>query len=344
MFAIIRRTRAGQPIMAADRQHLHHRLLNIGHSYRQSVLIMYLWAALFSVTVVSLSIVRTPSVVFIAATGSPCSPCCPLPCPACAPGAPPPGRRPRRPAPPERPRRKGPGREQGRARYRECPPPRPPPPSGPGQRRDPGRSWHGARPRRAARPRSSSPAYGPARAIPRRGPVPQTRLFPRTFPPGLPVRVSPPIRSPRGPFPGRTRSPRSPASAPQDSRSRPGSVHPSGPAGVPGGPRRSPRPRRSPGMTRPTAGTRSRRPSAPTRGPGNPRGDLLIPVLYLPLGFCGSDPLFPLRRRIAAARSREECPVMRGFREPVSGGRGVRQRRIGGREGRFDRLDAPSWS
>src|SRR5215472_9997963 len=68
MFAIIRRTRAGKPIMAADRQHLHHRLLNIGHSYRQSVLIMYLWAALFSVAVVSLSIVRSPSVVFIAAT------------------------------------------------------------------------------------------------------------------------------------------------------------------------------------------------------------------------------------------------------------------------------------
>ncbi|HEY2262326.1 MAG TPA: hypothetical protein VGI96_06845 [Streptosporangiaceae bacterium] len=68
MFAVIRRYKAGKPLMAADRQHLHHRLLNIGHSYRQSVLIMYLWAALFSVTVVSLSLVRTPSVVFIAAT------------------------------------------------------------------------------------------------------------------------------------------------------------------------------------------------------------------------------------------------------------------------------------
>src|SRR3984893_5839293 len=68
MFAVIRRTRAGKSIMAADRQHLHHRLLNIGHSYRQSVLLMYLWAALFSVTVVSLSIVRTPSVVFVAPT------------------------------------------------------------------------------------------------------------------------------------------------------------------------------------------------------------------------------------------------------------------------------------
>ena len=68
MFAVIRRTRARKPLMAADRQHLHHRLLNIGHSYRQSVLIMYLWAALFSVTVVSLSIVRSPSVVFAVAT------------------------------------------------------------------------------------------------------------------------------------------------------------------------------------------------------------------------------------------------------------------------------------
>jgi UDP-GlcNAc:undecaprenyl-phosphate/decaprenyl-phosphate GlcNAc-1-phosphate transferase len=68
MFAIIRRTRAGKPLMAADRQHLHHRLLNIGHSYRQSVLIMYLWAALFSVTVVSLSVVRTRLFVFEVAT------------------------------------------------------------------------------------------------------------------------------------------------------------------------------------------------------------------------------------------------------------------------------------
>jgi len=68
MFAIIRRFRAGKPLMAADRQHLHHRVLNIGHSYRQSVLIMYLWAALFSVIVVSLSVVRTRLVVFEAAT------------------------------------------------------------------------------------------------------------------------------------------------------------------------------------------------------------------------------------------------------------------------------------
>jgi UDP-GlcNAc:undecaprenyl-phosphate GlcNAc-1-phosphate transferase len=68
MFAVIRRTKAGKPLMAADQQHLHHRVLNIGHSYRQSVLIMYLWAALFSVTVVSLSVIRTKSPILAAAT------------------------------------------------------------------------------------------------------------------------------------------------------------------------------------------------------------------------------------------------------------------------------------
>jgi UDP-GlcNAc:undecaprenyl-phosphate/decaprenyl-phosphate GlcNAc-1-phosphate transferase len=68
MFAIVRRTRAGKPVMAADAKHLHHRMLNIGHSHRQSVLILYLWAALFSVTVVSLSVVRTHLDVLAAAT------------------------------------------------------------------------------------------------------------------------------------------------------------------------------------------------------------------------------------------------------------------------------------
>ncbi len=68
MLAVIRRTRRGRPVMAADREHLHHRLLGVGHSYRQSVLIMWLWAALFSVTVVSLSLVRSHLVVLEAAT------------------------------------------------------------------------------------------------------------------------------------------------------------------------------------------------------------------------------------------------------------------------------------
>jgi UDP-GlcNAc:undecaprenyl-phosphate/decaprenyl-phosphate GlcNAc-1-phosphate transferase len=68
LLAVARRTRAGQSLFAADKKHLHHRLLNIGHSQRKSVLIMYLWAALFAVAVVSLSVVRTKLIVLIVAT------------------------------------------------------------------------------------------------------------------------------------------------------------------------------------------------------------------------------------------------------------------------------------
>jgi UDP-GlcNAc:undecaprenyl-phosphate/decaprenyl-phosphate GlcNAc-1-phosphate transferase len=59
LLAVVRRTRAGQSPWHADKKHLHHRLLDIGHSHRTSVLIMYLWATLFAGTVVLLSIIRT---------------------------------------------------------------------------------------------------------------------------------------------------------------------------------------------------------------------------------------------------------------------------------------------
>jgi len=59
LLAVVRRTRAGRSPFAPDRKHLHHRLLDIGHSQRASVLIMYLWAAAFSGTVVWLSIQKT---------------------------------------------------------------------------------------------------------------------------------------------------------------------------------------------------------------------------------------------------------------------------------------------
>ncbi|SCK60409.1 UDP-GlcNAc:undecaprenyl-phosphate GlcNAc-1-phosphate transferase [Streptomyces sp. AmelKG-E11A] len=48
VLAIVRRTWRGQSPFAADRGHLHHRLLDIGHSHSRSVLIMYFWAALIS--------------------------------------------------------------------------------------------------------------------------------------------------------------------------------------------------------------------------------------------------------------------------------------------------------
>ncbi|HEX5189052.1 MAG TPA: MraY family glycosyltransferase [Streptosporangiaceae bacterium] len=63
--AVIRRTRAGMSPFAADRKHLHHTMLEIGHSHRQSVLILYAWAALFAGTVVGLSIVTVHLAVLI---------------------------------------------------------------------------------------------------------------------------------------------------------------------------------------------------------------------------------------------------------------------------------------
>lgn len=68
--AVIRRTRAGQSPFAADRKHLHHQMLAVGHSHRSSVLILYAWAALFSGTVVILSIVKTPLLVLAATTAA----------------------------------------------------------------------------------------------------------------------------------------------------------------------------------------------------------------------------------------------------------------------------------
>ncbi|MBM7707245.1 glycosyltransferase family 4 protein [Chryseomicrobium aureum] len=49
-FAIIRRLREKQPLSAADKSHLHHCLLNVGFTHRQTVLIIYSIAALFGVT------------------------------------------------------------------------------------------------------------------------------------------------------------------------------------------------------------------------------------------------------------------------------------------------------
>ena len=54
--AVWRRTRAGRSPFAPDKQHLHHRLLDLGHSHRRAVAIMWGWAALvaFGLVVVAL--------------------------------------------------------------------------------------------------------------------------------------------------------------------------------------------------------------------------------------------------------------------------------------------------
>jgi UDP-GlcNAc:undecaprenyl-phosphate/decaprenyl-phosphate GlcNAc-1-phosphate transferase len=48
LFAIVRRLATGRGIWTADKEHIHHRLMRLGHSHRQAVLVMYGWAALLA--------------------------------------------------------------------------------------------------------------------------------------------------------------------------------------------------------------------------------------------------------------------------------------------------------
>ncbi len=57
VLAFVRRTYAGRWWFVADKQHLHHRLLERGHSQRRAVVLMYIWSALVSFGVIVLGLV-----------------------------------------------------------------------------------------------------------------------------------------------------------------------------------------------------------------------------------------------------------------------------------------------
>jgi UDP-GlcNAc:undecaprenyl-phosphate/decaprenyl-phosphate GlcNAc-1-phosphate transferase len=63
LMAVVRRTRKGLSPFAPDKMHLHHRLLQIGHSQRRAVLLIYLWAGVLAFGAVALSLTTDPSVV-----------------------------------------------------------------------------------------------------------------------------------------------------------------------------------------------------------------------------------------------------------------------------------------
>ncbi len=66
--AVFRRLRAGKSPFSADRKHLHHRLLDMGHSHLHAVLIFYAWTATASVGL--LLFLFTPSWVAIVVTAT----------------------------------------------------------------------------------------------------------------------------------------------------------------------------------------------------------------------------------------------------------------------------------
>ena len=67
--AIIRRVSAGKSPFSADRKHLHHRLLDMGHTHLQAVLIFYAWTAVVSVGLLLFFVIHPywiPAVILIA--------------------------------------------------------------------------------------------------------------------------------------------------------------------------------------------------------------------------------------------------------------------------------------
>ncbi|HEX4226391.1 MAG TPA: MraY family glycosyltransferase [Pseudonocardiaceae bacterium] len=56
LMAIVRRTRRGVSLSSADKMHLHHRMLEIGHSQRRAVLLIYLWAGVIAFGAVALTV------------------------------------------------------------------------------------------------------------------------------------------------------------------------------------------------------------------------------------------------------------------------------------------------
>ncbi|TQM15000.1 glycosyltransferase family 4 protein [Pseudonocardia kunmingensis] len=63
LMAVVRRTRKGMSPFAPDKMHLHHRLLEIGHSQRRAVLLIYLWAGLLAFGAVALALIDDPFIV-----------------------------------------------------------------------------------------------------------------------------------------------------------------------------------------------------------------------------------------------------------------------------------------
>jgi UDP-GlcNAc:undecaprenyl-phosphate GlcNAc-1-phosphate transferase len=65
LLAVVRRTRAGASPFSPDKMHLHHRLLEIGHSHRRAVLLIYLWSGVLAFGAVALALSDDTSVVLV---------------------------------------------------------------------------------------------------------------------------------------------------------------------------------------------------------------------------------------------------------------------------------------
>ena len=64
LLAIVRRARRRRSVFHADKEHLHHRLMDLGHGHRQAVLVMYLWSALAAGAALAFTYLDRGDVIF----------------------------------------------------------------------------------------------------------------------------------------------------------------------------------------------------------------------------------------------------------------------------------------
>ncbi|MDI9918125.1 MraY family glycosyltransferase [Rhodococcus sp. IEGM 1379] len=69
LLAVIRRTRAGVSPFSPDKMHLHHRLLQIGHTHRRVVLVIYSWVGVLAFGAVGSALLNRQLVVVLVAAG-----------------------------------------------------------------------------------------------------------------------------------------------------------------------------------------------------------------------------------------------------------------------------------
>jgi UDP-GlcNAc:undecaprenyl-phosphate GlcNAc-1-phosphate transferase len=64
ILAVVRRARRRRSIFHADKEHLHHRLMDMGHGHRQAVIVMYMWSALAAGAALAFTFLPTASLIF----------------------------------------------------------------------------------------------------------------------------------------------------------------------------------------------------------------------------------------------------------------------------------------
>lgn len=64
LLAVARRARRRVSVFQADKEHLHHRLMDLGHGHRQAVIVMYVWSALAAGAGLAFSFLDRSQVVF----------------------------------------------------------------------------------------------------------------------------------------------------------------------------------------------------------------------------------------------------------------------------------------